>query len=52
MVDCTLAKSQGGGYNDRDWGCWGCQGCWMDMAYDYLMVYGAMRDRDYPYEAK
>ena len=51
-VDCTLAHSQGGSYNDQDWGCWGCQGCWMSNHYDYLKVYGAMRNSDYPYEAK
>ena len=51
-VDCTLAHSQGGSYNDEDWGCWGCEGCWMSNHYRYLKKNGAMLESDYPYEAK
>ena len=52
-VDCTLTKEygKGGDYNDRDWGCWGCEGCWMENFYEYLKVYGAMKEEDYPYVA-
>ena len=56
-VDCTLTESRGGGYNKEmfdgaDYGCWGCSGCWMRNHFNFLRDWGAMRESDYPYQAK